>query len=223
MREYTDIGVNPSTENLEPVIAEAAKLGYSKVGVDAYGESDKIDLVHRVDLHPRSQNDLGKHLRRLRRKTEIIVVHCKNRSIFRQAAHDNRIDYVRFPVSGNKKLPYLERRQAGLMRDSGIGFEVCIRDLLDDDRESLAKRLSIIGKSLGIAQKHNLPVVVSSGAEDLYGLRDPFGLASLMSLLGVDEETALDMISTTPNKRIMENRAKLSPDFIEPGVWLIDP
>ena len=109
-----------------------------------------------------------------------------------------------------------------MMRDSGAGFEVCLSDLLVDDRVGLIKRIGIIKKSLNIALKHDLPVVASSGAQDVYGMRDPIGLASLLSLLGVDDEPALDMVSRVPNGVIDENRAKLGPNFIEPGVWIID-
>ena len=108
------------------------------------------------------------------------------------------------------------------MRDSGAGYEVFIQDMFVDDRVQLIKRIGIIKKSLGIALKHDLPVIASSGAQDVYGLRDPNGLASLLSLLGVDEEPALDMVSSVPNAVIEENRAKLGPNFIEPGVWIID-
>lgn len=222
MREFVDIGVQPKEGSLESIIETAKQLGYSRVGVEGNNKSDSIDLVNRLDLHPRDQNDLGKQLRKLRYKTEIIIVHCKTRSVSRQAARDNRVDFCRFPVSAGKRIQYLERRQAGLMRDSGVGYEVCVHDLLVDDRVQVIKSIGIIKKSLDIAIKHDLPVVASSGAHDLYGLRTPKGLASLMSLLGVDEEHAEDMVSSTPNGVIEENRAKLGPNFIEPGVWIID-
>ncbi len=222
MREFVDLGVQPIEGLIESIIETVKQLGYSKIGVEGNKKSDSLDLVNRVDLYPRNQNDLGKQLRKLRYKAEIIVVHCTTRSVSRQAARDNRVDFCRFPISGGKRLQYLDRRQAGLMRDSGAGYEVCLRDLLVDDRVQLIKRIGIIRKSLNIAMKYNLPVVASSGAEDVYGVRDPNGLASLLSLLGVDEEPALDMVSSIPNGVIEENRAKLGPNFIEPGVWIID-
>jgi ribonuclease P/MRP protein subunit RPP1 len=221
MRDFVDLGLYPGKDALN-IIETAKQLGYSRVGLETNEKSSTIDLVSRVDLHPRNQNDLGKQLRRLRNKVEVIIVHGTTKSVSRQAAHDNRVDFMRFPLSGGKHLQYLDRQQAGLMRDSGAGYEVCVRDLLVEDRFQLVKRIGIIKKSLDIAMKHDLPVVASSGAQDMYGMRDPHGLASLLSLLGVDDETGLDMVSSIPNGVIAENRSKLGPNFIEPGVWIID-
>lgn len=219
MRKWVDLGVNSSDEE---VIKAALDLGYAAIGSPEL-TSDSIDVVNRVDLHPRTQNDLGKQLRRIRSKTEIIVVHCNNKSVSRLAAHDNRIDYLRFPISGDRKLQRLDHRQVGLMKDTGIGLEVCVGELLVDDRYELVKRIGVIRRSLDLALKKDIPVAASSGAEDKYGLRNPHGMAGLLSILGVEEELAMDMISTTPIKRVQENRAKLSDSFVEPGVWIVDP
>ena len=223
MREFVDLSLMPKDETAYELMLKTAKaLGYSAAGLEKT-DSDVIDIIHRVDLYPRNQNELGKQLRKLRHSSEIIVVHCGNKSVARQAAHDHRIDLVRFPVDRdtNKRL-YLDRRQAGIMRDSGVGFEVCIKDLLIDDRHLLAKRIVTIKKSLDIAIKNSLPVVASSGAENMYGLRDPHGLASLTSLLGVDIELALDMVSTNPMHLVTANREKLKNSYVLPGVWVIE-
>lgn len=223
MRDFIDLSLKPRDETAQELMLQAAKaLGYSAVGLEKTG-TDVIDVIHRVDLHPRNQNELGKQLRKLRHSTEVIVVHSGNKSVARQAAHDHRVDLVRFPVDRyTKKRLYIDRRQAGIMRDSGVGFEVCIKDLLFTDRHLLAKRIVAIKKSLDIAIKHGLPVVASSGAEDVYGLRNPHGLAALMSLLGVDIDPALDMVSTTPTRLVTANREKLKNSYIVPGVWVIE-
>ena len=223
MREFVDLGLNPEDKTvIDSMLQEANALGYTAVGTEKT-DSDIIDVITRVDLYPRNQNELGKQLRKLRKRTEVIVVHCGSKSVARQAAHDHRVDLVRFPVDRDtKKRLYLDRRQAGMMRDTGAGFEVSIKDLLVDDRHLLAKRIVAIKKSLDIAIKHGLPVVASSGAEDRYGLRDPHGLASLLSLLGVDYEPALDMVSANPMRIVSVNREKLKKSYILPGVWVIE-
>ncbi len=223
MREFVDLSLKPKAETeIGLMLNKAKELGYTAVGMKNT-TSDLIDVINRVDLYPRNQNELGKHLMKLRKRTEIIVVHCMSKSVARQAAHDRRVDLIRFPVDRTtKKRLYLDRRQAGMMRDTGAGFEVSIKDLLVDDRRLLAKRIVTIKKSLDIAIKYGLPVVASSGAEDRYGLRDPHGLAALMGLLGVDSEPALDMVSTIPMRLVADNREKLKDSFIMPGVWLIE-
>lgn len=222
MRNFVDLGVYPSEGKFNQICDAAKQLGYSRIGVESKQNSSQLDQVRRIDLHPINQNDLGKQLRKLRTKTEIITVHCKTKGVSRQAAHDNRVDFVRFPLSRGKRVQYLDHRQAGLMKDTGVGYELSVGDILVNDRFELLKRIGIIKKSLGLALKKDIPVVASSGAKDILGLRDPHGLASLVTLLGVEDEDALDMISCTPNKIIDENRSKLGPNFIEPGVWILD-
>ena len=223
MREFVDIGLKPKDKTtLDSMLREVKALGYSAVGTEKT-DSNLINVISRTDLYPRNQNELGKQLKKLRKRTEVIVVHCDSKSVARQAARDHRVDMIRFPVDREtKKRLYLDRRQARMMRDTGVGFEVSIRDLLVDDRHLLAERIVAIKKSLDIAIKHGLPVVASSGAEDKYGLRDPHGLASLLSLLGVDYEPAMDMISTNPMSIVSVNREKLKKSYILPGVWVIE-
>jgi ribonuclease P/MRP protein subunit RPP1 len=221
MCEFVDLGLYPAENRTHPMVDAAVQLGYTRVGLETV-DGDRLDLVKRADLHPRNQNELGKQVRKLRYNVEVISVQCINKSVSRQAARDPRIDLLRFPISGGKRDTYLDRQQAGLMRDSGVGYEVRICDLLVDNRFQLMKRIGAIKKSLDIALKHDLPVVASSGARDVYGMRDPYGLASLLSLLGLDLEIGLNSISTVPNKIIIENRAKLSPNYVVPGVWIED-
>ena len=58
-----------------------------------------LDLASRVDLRPRSQNELVGLLRRLRRRFEIICVLCESKEVARQAAKDRRVDLLNFPLS----------------------------------------------------------------------------------------------------------------------------
>jgi RNase P/RNase MRP subunit p30 len=47
-------------------------------------------------------------------------------------------------------------------------------------------------------------------------------LAALLSLIDVDEDHALDMISSNPYGLVERNRAKLKDSYILEGVWVIE-
>ena len=221
MREFIDLAVYPKEGSIQSIIETARQLGYSAIGLNVATEST-IDLVKRLDLHPRSQNDVGKQVRKHRQKTEVIVVHCHTKTIARQAARDNRIDLLRFPITKGQETMFLDRKLTGLMRDSGVGFEVSVKSLLTYERHQLEKRIGVIRRSLTTALKHDLSVVASSCAQDIYGLRDPYGLASLLSILEMDIDTGLDMISKNPINLIAKNRSKLNSNYVNPGVWIVD-
>jgi RNase P/RNase MRP subunit p30 len=107
------------------------------------------------------------------------------------------------------------------MRDSGCGYLIDIRYLLVNDAYRLRKNIEFLKRNFEIATKRCVPVVASSFAVDFYGLRDPQGLAALLSLIDVDEDYALDMVSRIPGDLVDRNRAKLKDSYIQDGVWVI--
>jgi RNase P/RNase MRP subunit p30 len=201
-------------------MVEAAKsLGYSLVGVA--GKTD-LDVVTRLDLDPKNQNKLNQSLRSNRWRIEIIVVNCRNKSVARKAGQDRRVDLVTYPISDKWKRNYLDRQQAGLMRDSGSGYLVDVSKLLITDAFVLRKNIEYFKRNLEIAVKRGVPVVASSFATEPLKLRDPHGLAALLSLLDVDEDHALEMVSTNPYTMVMRNRIKLKNSYIQDGVLVIE-
>ena len=181
-----------------------------------------MDIVSRIDLSPNNTDELLKCLRSYRRKTEIITVNCRNKSVARQAGRDRRVDLINYPLLDTGKRNYLDRQQAGLMRDSGCGYMIDLSQLLVDNQFLLRKRIEFIKNNKENALKRGVLVVASSCAPDIWGLRDPISLAALLSLIDVDEDHALDMISNNPNLIVEKNRAKLKDSYIVQGVWVIE-
>jgi RNase P/RNase MRP subunit p30 len=148
-------------------------------------------------------------------------VSCRVKSVARQAGRDHRVDLINFRLDSGKRN-YLDRQQAGLMRDSGCGYLIDLSQLLVGNSFLLRKRIDFIKKNKDNAVKRGVPVVASSCATDLWGLRDPFGLAALLSLIDVEEDHALEMISIIPYQFVEKNRAKLKDSYIVKGVWVIE-
>jgi len=125
-------------------------------------------------------------------------------------------------VSDKWKRNYLDRQQAGLMRDSGGGYLVDVSKLLVTNAYFLRKNIEYLKRNLENAVKRGLPVVASSFAAEPLELRDPYGLAALLSLLDVDEDHALEMVSKNPYDMVVRNRAKLKDSYVQDGVWVIE-
>lgn len=209
MKKFIDIYLRPNNKP-QLLINKLLELGYHSVGLETTRlKHNKIDIVKRIDLEPKNQNGLSHLLRKHRWSEEIITVMCRTRSISRQAGKDRRVDFLSFPVSERWNQNYLDIRQAKLMRDSGCGYLVDLSLLLLDDRYIFRKNTKSIKLNIQNAVKKGVPVVASSGSTSLWGLRDPYGLASLLSLLDVNESDALEMISTNISSIIKENRRKL--------------
>ena len=220
MRHFTDLCLKP--DNPEMIISTTKSLGYSSIGLAEKIETNSIDIVSRIDLDPKNPNELLRSLRSQRWKTEIITVNCRTKSVARQAGRDRRVGLITYPIVDQWKNNHLDRQQAGLMRDSGTGYLIDLSLLLIDDAYLLRKRIEFIKRNKDNAVKRGVPVVASSCASDVWGLRDPYSLAALLSLIDVDMDHVLDMVSSNPYGLVERNRAKLKDSYIIEGVWVIE-
>lgn len=226
MRKFLDLNIRPLKEELRRSMLElAADLGYTGVGLTPEkppegGEIDpELDLISRVSLRPSNVNDLTKSLRRIRRKYVIIAVECHSKNVARQAAKDNRVDILNFPVSisARRKVRF-DRQEASLAGRANCAYEVNVSDLLGVGPLILSRLFSMFRDEVENAKRYDVPVIVSSGADEPLMMRDPRSLAAVLSLLGLDEAESLDAVSTTPWSMAEGNREKLGPGFVLPGV-----
>lgn len=226
MRKFLDLNIKPQKEELRQSMLElATDLGYKGVGLTTEkpperGEiSPELDCVSRVTLRPSNVNDLTKSLRRIRRKYVIIAVECYSKNVARQAAKDNRVDILNFPVSiSARRRVRFDRQEASLAEGANCVYEVNVSDLLGVGPLILSRLLSTFREEMENAKRYDVPVIVSSGADEPLMMREPRSLAAVLSLLGLDEKESLDAVSTTPWGIAEGNREKMGPRFVMPGV-----
>jgi ribonuclease P/MRP protein subunit RPP1 len=179
----------------------------------------EIDLASRVDLTPRNASELTATLRRMRRRFEVIAVECLSKRVARQAAKDHRVDILNFPSSVDaRRRIRLDRQEASLASDANCVYEVNVADLLRQDRSTRPKLISLMRTEVDVAKRFDVPIIVSSGAQNLLQMRDPRGLASLLALLDLSEDERLDAVSKIPLGIVEANRGKLDSGFVAPGV-----
>jgi len=223
MRKFIDLHLKPEAGSAEEMLKLASRLGYGGVGLihngTATADGAPLDIVSRIDLMPRNANDLTATLRRIRRRYEIVAVECRSKNVARQAAKDNRVDVLNFPgsVSERRRVRF-DRQEASLASDANCAYEINVSDLMGAGPLVLSKLLSIIREETENAERHGVPVVVSSGAQEPLAMRDPRSLAAVLSLLDINEEQSLDTVSTNPWDMVARNREKLGPGFVMPGV-----
>ena len=238
MRSYTDLNLRPrkNTEEAKMMLGIAADIGYSKVAVSFSSEAGKeeikktralcshvgLDMVTRVDLQPESSGALLKALGNLRGRFEIIAVHCTTKDVSRQAAKDRRVDLLNFPhADPTKRRLYFDHQEAALACKSLCALEIDACSILNNDPVQKARALATMQKETTLAIKLDVPIVVSSGATDRYGLRTPRDLASLLTLVDVDSDSILQAVSEIPVRIVERNRAKLQSSFVSPGVRIV--
>ena len=228
MRKFIDLHLRP-IDSGRTMIQEATRLGYTSAGI-AHGSGDRdaprgrlgvdgVDVVRRIDLRPRNANELTTSLRRIRRRFEVIAVECFSKPVARQAAKDNRVDILNFPtrIQGRRRVRF-DRQEASLASGANCAYEINLSDLLNKGARVASRLISMMTVEVENAMRHDVPVVVSSGADEPLLMRGPRELAASMQLLGIGEEESLDMVSDVPFSIVERNRGKLEPGYVSPGV-----
>ncbi|HUS78834.1 MAG TPA: RNase P subunit p30 family protein [Patescibacteria group bacterium] len=231
MRKFVDLHVKIGSDapNVRPFLTTASKLGFSCIclasensSIDAAREMSQevgVDVAGRVDLTPRNANELMSALRRVRRHFEVVAVRCGSKAVARQAAKDHRVDVIYYPTElSTRRKNRFDRQEAALASEASCAYEINVSDLLGREPLIIPRLISIMTDEIELARRHDVPVVVSSGSGELLAMRDPRGLAAILDLMGVEFDEALDMVSINPSRIVKVNRAKMSPDFVAPGI-----
>ncbi len=222
------------TATAERVLTKAASLGYDLVSVTLTPQTQreesvklkqicselKIDVASRVDIAPKTRGQLMHLLRKLRRKFEVVAVVCENKEVARQAAKDRRVDLLNF-LSTDYRQRFFDWAEAELASSSLAALEVDIKPLLLLEGSARIKLLAILRREVSIAREYAVPVVFSSGADNELLLRKPREVAALVSLLGLNEASALATLSSNPSEIVARNRKKLNLGFIAPGIHAV--
>jgi len=222
------------SERVSRVIEKASRLGYGLVGVpfptncvDAQFERAQkvceeagVELASRVDLRPRTPEDLINGLRKFRRRSDVIAVLCESKSVARHAARDRRVDLLNFPQVDFRRR-FFDRAEAELASSSLAAFEVDTKPLLVLEGTARIRLLSSLRREVTTAREFHVPIVVSSGVSDEMLMRKPSELAALASLFDLDKISATEAVSRNPATIVKRNREKLSSRFVAPGIRVV--
>jgi len=236
-RTYADLHLCPDlrdSKNVLQVISKASKLGYRLIAMTfpsnlteedfrqlrSISREAKMDLAFRVDLKPKTPEELIYSLRRLRRRFEVIAVMCDSKNVARQAAKDRRVDLLNFPSLDFHKR-FFDRAEAELASNGLVSLEIDMKLLLTLEGIARIRLLSNLRREAAIAEEFHVPIVISSGVSDETLMRKPKELAALASIFDLDEVSATEAVSRNPFAIVKRNREKLSSRFVAPGIRII--
>jgi RNase P/RNase MRP subunit p30 len=220
-------------EQLSRVLTKASKLGYTLVAVPFRKFSEEqirqvrktcekadVDFASRVDLRPRTPEELIGFLRKLRRRFEIVSVMCESKGVARQAAKDRRVDLLNFPQPDFRR-GFFDGAEAELASNCLASLEIDVKPLLTLEGPARIRLLSSLRREVTTAREFHVPIVISSGVSDEMLMRKPRELAALASLFDLYGACALEAVSKNPATIVKRNREKLGPKFVAPGIRII--
>lgn len=238
MKKYVDMYVNQTVfqpkEQIDRILEIISELGFSVicVSLDIKGvqnifeevkkkaENFNIEIYRRIDLSPKNVEDLKKKLRQFRRKFEILSVKCVEKKICTWAARDRRVDILNFP-----SIEYLKNfteSTANLAAEGETAIEIWFKQFLDIRGIKRARLIAETRRVAKIALKKGVKIVIDSGAGNIFEMRAPRELGALGYLLDIPDEQIELAISENPLNIIKTNLSKLSPNFVLPGIEIVD-
>jgi ribonuclease P/MRP protein subunit RPP1 len=216
MRHYVDLHLKPSTpEQAKEMVLLASQLGYKYIASTkpTADPGERITTATRIDIDAKRSRELLETLKRSRRRYDVVAVRCLSKEVARHAAKDDRVDILLFPDDPTqRKQNWLDHHEAGLIDGTGRAYEVNASDLLATSPTRLSKVITQIKRDLAVASRHDIPVVLSSGASTPLAMREPKALTALATLLDIDEDYAVEMLSTIPEAILERNHAKLKEE-----------
>ena len=237
MKPFADLHLRvPLNDSLqtEKMVQTASRLGYKRVGIPVPPnvtnqlinklkqtcKETKVDFVSRLNLSPRNSNELLHDLRRYRKKFEIISVRCHTKDVARQAAKDRRVDILQFSVT-NMRQRFFDEQEAELAAQALSALEIELAPMLQLTTFSKVHLLSRLRKETKTAEREKVPVILSSGATSEQLMRGPYEYAAFTTLFDLPLSSALKAISENPLFILKRNRAKLSPEYVAPGIRVV--
>ena len=206
------------------MLEKALRLGYGGVAVAGSQTLEGLEapwglyVISRVDLKPKTAGALKASLSRVRPLYVVVAVECHSKAVARQAARDHRVDVVYFPPGSGL---WFDEAEARLASQTDCAYEINLTELLTLIAGRDTHGLRRVAEGVWNAWRRDVPVILSTGASNRLEMREPRGLASLMTLLDIDLEDAVEMISTNPQSIVERNRGKLSGEYVAPGVRIV--
>jgi len=194
------------------LVVPPERMGPSEM-VDLF-KSSGIDVATRLNLKPRSREELLRGLRRFRNRYEIIAIECKVSSVSRVAVRDRRVDIVYFP----KQQPGNIFR-GNLAKSCRAALEFNVSELISGP--SLETKLHRARREIEAAAETSAAVIGSTEASNPFELRSARDIAAILHVVGLPFDDALRAVSEIPLAIVRKNRLRISKPRLEEGVRIL--
>ncbi|MHA1377864.1 MAG: RNase P subunit p30 family protein [Candidatus Helarchaeota archaeon] len=227
MKIYADLHLHSNhtngTDSPIDMIKIASRLGFSficfgdfdnksfkeiKLFKEKIREKNKteVKVLTRIDIIGNDINSVKQRLRNIRPHVDIIGLKCRKKAIFNWGFQDSRVDLLTFFDYENFKI--LTYEAAKLANRNSKPIEIFIRPLIRNTGLNRSKLLRLIKKMTYNLIRANSPFIITSGAQNVYEMRAPRELATILSLVDLPKELCHKAVSEIPLKMI-KNRGIL--------------
>lgn len=199
---WTGIAIADTWEGLE-------KLKHLKDKITAAQEKTKIELIPAVTLKPKDVHELKTQLNEVRQLVPIVIVAGGDYNINRAACEDNRVDILAHPEI-NRPDSGLDDICLTAAAANGVSIGINFNTILHASHRARARALQHLAVNVQLAATYRAQLVVVSGCQSKWELRDPRQLIALVDILGAELPHAFAAASDVPAGILDRNMKKMS-------------
>ena len=220
----------PDGENTaEQLAALALHLGYSGIALANHSDklpqsrpllpfTDKFEVFSGIELVEENPSKLHGLIGKFRKSVDVLIVHGGSENINRAALENPRVDILNHPAFDRSSGLNQVLAKAAAENDVAIGLT--LRPLLHSRGPRRVRLLSDLRANLDLARKYDVSFVLSSDAMSCFDLRSPMETLALAEICGLEEDEALEALTTVPEKIISRNRPH--PGYIREGIEVLE-
>jgi len=221
---------------VEQIIDFAKRLGYEGIAIcDNYQGLEKlkelkdeinkletdIEVYPGVKIQAENVEELKDMISKVREKVMIVIVSGGNYSINRAACEDPKVDIVSHPEAGRIDSG-LDQPCLQLATRNNVAIEMNFREMLHSYRRPRSYILNHISKNIKLCNHFRTPMIICSGAQSIWEMRNPRDLISIANSLEMEIGKAFLSMSSVPLEIIRENKKTLEGKKITEGVEIVE-
>ncbi|MFW9830664.1 MAG: RNase P subunit p30 family protein [Candidatus Thorarchaeota archaeon] len=190
----------------------AHQLGYTGLALESSTPlpkellAESVQILQRLTISPRSATRLKARAEKLRRQSDLLVVHGRTKPIWLAAAEITVVDIIM--LRDFQDFVAVDSQVARAMSSNNKPIELCLHQLLSSKGSNRSRLIRAMRTALEFLVRSKCPLVLTSGANHVCGLRAPRDLAALCYLASVPEEVAKEAILQEPMKLVSTIHAR---------------
>lgn len=181
----------------------------------------KVEILPGAKIVAQSFGELKHALEQVREHVVVVAVAGGDYEINRAACEDSRVDLLAHPEFGRRDNG-LDEACLNAASKNNVAIEINFRELLSTYRKNRAIMLEKIGTNVRLCHELGVKMVVSSGAQSVWEMRDPRELVSIANILGMELAASFATVSDIPAWIVERNKQKLSGKIVADGIEIVD-
>ncbi|MBP2172898.1 ribonuclease P protein component 3 [Methanococcus voltae] len=174
---------------------EVEKTDYSKekyLECKELGNTAGLNVYSGILLYASGVKDLEKGIKKYRGKCDVLMVKGGDLDINRFALEKDDVDILTSPAFRrlDSGIDHITARLGSVHR---VGLNLNFSDILVKKGYEIARLLNSYQRNIKLAKKYNTPVIISTGAKNMYQIKSPENLRSFLTTISNLEYAKLSM------------------------------